>query len=242
MPQRTYVVGLVLLLPLLLLAACVADDAAVETPAEATASPLLPVAQDGQWGYIDRQGRVQVEPQFDGAWSFSENLALVQVGEQYGYINTEGAMVIEPRFDDAWHFSGGLAPVQRDGQWVYIDPRGETAVETTFRLGPGVLNAQQEQRPQPFGRVRTGGQYGYRNEAGEMVIEPQFDRAWHFRDDRARVRLDGQWGYIDTSGAWVVEPQFDRAWDFRGGLALVQVEDRYGYIDRDGTYVWEPTR
>ncbi len=218
------------------------DEGPVEVPAETTAPPLLPVSVDGQWGYIDREGELMVEPRFEMAWPFSENMALVQIDGRYGFIDIDGDLRIDAEFDDAWYFSGGLAPVKKDDQWKYVDVTGETIVETEFRLSPSALEKQHEERPQAFGLVRSEGTYGFRNEDGDVVIEPQFDRAWHFRDGRARVRLDGQWGYIDTSGSWLVEPRFDHAWDFRGGIALVQVDDRYGYIDRDGTYIWEPTR
>ncbi len=47
---------------------------------------LLPVLQDGKWGYIDRTGKISIRPQFDDAGDFSEELARVRIGEKWGYI------------------------------------------------------------------------------------------------------------------------------------------------------------
>jgi len=48
----------------------------------------------GKWGYIDKQGKMAVNPQFDCDWScsaFSEGLAAVRIGDdktgKWGYIS-----------------------------------------------------------------------------------------------------------------------------------------------------------
>ena len=45
-----------------------------------------------KWGYINQKGEIVTKLQFDGADSFSEELAVsrVQIGRKWGYINREG--------------------------------------------------------------------------------------------------------------------------------------------------------
>jgi hypothetical protein len=77
-------------------------------------------------GFIDKTGKVVIEPQFDGAESFSEGLAAVKVGGvngnggKYGYIDRMGKFAIALQFDEAASFSEGLAAVKVGNKWGYI--------------------------------------------------------------------------------------------------------------------------
>ena len=60
---------------------------------------LLSIKKDGKWGYMDKTGKVVIEPQFDGVRLFSEGLANVWIGDKEGYIDKTGKIVINPQFD-----------------------------------------------------------------------------------------------------------------------------------------------
>ena len=64
-----------------------------------------------KYGYIDKNGKVVIEPQFDYAYPFSEGLAHVNKDAKYGFIDKSGKVVIEPQFDEAGAFSEGFARV-----------------------------------------------------------------------------------------------------------------------------------
>jgi len=55
---------------------------------------LFPIVVNDKWGYIDKTGKIVIEPQFDYAYKFSEQLARVRIGDEktgkYGYIDTIG--------------------------------------------------------------------------------------------------------------------------------------------------------
>jgi len=81
---------------------------------------LYPIPSHGKYGYIDRSGKVVVEPQFIAAGDFHEGRAWVKAagadaaaaGEsRYGYIDATGKIVIAPRFLFASDFSEGVALV-----------------------------------------------------------------------------------------------------------------------------------
>ena len=82
--------------------------------------------------------------------------------------------------------------------------------------------------------------YGYVDESGQWVIEPQFEFAGDFAEGLAVIELNGQFGFIDPSGAVVIEPQYDFAADFAFGLAPVAADGKFGYIDQAGQVVIEP--
>src|ERR1051326_5664897 len=78
---------------------------------EKSSDKLLPVKVGGKFGYIDRDGKMAVNPQFDEASRFALGLAVVSVGSKYGYIDDSGKLGINPQFDRAESFFEGLAAV-----------------------------------------------------------------------------------------------------------------------------------
>jgi hypothetical protein len=80
--------------------------------------------QYGKWGYMDKTGKVAIEPQFEMAYSFSEGMARVKQYGKYTFIDKMGKIIAEPVFDGAEDFSGGLARVQIGTRWGYIDHQG----------------------------------------------------------------------------------------------------------------------
>lgn len=62
-------------------------------------SDLAPVqAPTGRWCYINRKGKIKIKEQFDEAYPFVGNKALVKAGPYYGFINDDGKYVINPRY------------------------------------------------------------------------------------------------------------------------------------------------
>lgn len=221
-----------------LVSACTETDDERASPGD---DALLPVVEDGRWGYIDTRGAVVIRPQFERAWRFAGDLALVRRGGLYGFIHRDGSFAIEPRFTDAWHFSGGLAPVELDTTWAFVDRDGRVVADTQFNLSDTTLVESRAGTPQ-LHLVSSQGRYGFEAADGRSVIEPQFENAWRFSEGLARVMVGGEWGYIDRNGNLAVDPRFDLAWDFRDGAAMVQVDGNFGYIEQTGRYLWQPRR
>jgi hypothetical protein len=82
-------------------------------------------------GYIDKTGKMVIEPKFSLASNFSEGLAVVStfgghdpglgvVFGNRGYIDKTGKVIIPAEFEDASSFSEGLAAVKTGGKWGYI--------------------------------------------------------------------------------------------------------------------------
>jgi hypothetical protein len=55
----------------------------------------IKMAGSGKNGYIDKAGKVVIEPRFDVVGEFSEGLAVVSIGGKWGYIDKTGKYVWE---------------------------------------------------------------------------------------------------------------------------------------------------
>lgn len=94
------------------------------------------VEESPSFGYLDRQGRVAIKPQFSSAEPFSDGLAGVGLpnddgdGELYGYIDTSGKMVVPAIYSAVSPFVAGLGVVTTtDGEVIVIDKQGNRIME-----------------------------------------------------------------------------------------------------------------
>ncbi len=75
------------------------------------------ILQDGGYGYVDRTGRVKIEPRFKKALPFFRGLARVNCGDSFAYIDSRGRVVWDPRRVSRYGIRGlNLAPAI-EPQW-----------------------------------------------------------------------------------------------------------------------------
>lgn len=204
----------------------------------------IPYQSGGKWGYIDRKGKIHINPQFQEANVFSEGLALVQSSnDQYGFINKEGKYVINAQYKSATCFSEGLACVVAvNGRPQFIDTKGN--VKFTVNPGDecGVFR-------EGMCAVRVGEKWGYMDRSGEMKITPQFYAATPFHEGFAAIATKADkdsevlWGFVDKNGQIVINCQFQLSGNltlFSEGLAAVSDGDNSGYINLKGEYEINP--
>lgn len=209
---------------------------------------LLPVIINGKYGYINQEGDIIIEPQYDWAALFYESLAVIKMVDEdnpagkFGYIDSTGRIVVSPMFDAAGNYCQGWARVKqgKDG-FIYVDKTGRAPIPSKFFECYNITNF-----PIPV-RVERSSKAGFVDKKGEYVIEAKFDVARPFVDGYAVVALNNQQGYINLQGEFIIEPKYYRANYFRNGLARVIIKDAEtrrkteGYINEKGEFVVEPT-
>ena len=72
-----------------------------------------------RWGFVNLDGDVVVEPQYENAKSFSNGLAAVCKDGKWGYINKRGQLVVEYSFGDAGYLSGSASCWVKDESGYY---------------------------------------------------------------------------------------------------------------------------
>lgn len=104
---------------------------------------LAAVQVGGKWGFVDKSGKVVIEPQFNPDQvqynaRFSDGLAAVNfgAGTNWGFIDKTGAVVINPQFEGSYYsppfFSEGLAAIRVDYKYGYIDKTGRIVLSPKF--------------------------------------------------------------------------------------------------------------
>jgi len=219
----------------------------------------------GTFDLYDAQGRRLTKAGYHYIHAFSEDLALVELGNKNGYIDLLGDVVIPLVYDDAEPFSEGLAFVRDDDfNAHFIDRKGNKVLSSKEWImaggfkdglswvdtvdGDGVIDRKGEYVVKPaFERIKDiekglasaqkEKRWGVINMKGQWVAEPRYSDVGWWSQERLAVMIDGKWGYIDRTGIMVIQPVFFDASDFEKELALVLQSDGSWYIDRQGSKV-----
>lgn len=222
--------------------------------------------RNGKTGFVDKAGKIVLEPQWERAGDFSEGVAAVRQNGKEGYIDKTGTVVIEPRWELAGEFHEGFAGVKENGKWGYIDRTGKVVLPVewnnsgiffgglavVYRNGKGglidktgkVVLPVEWEMVWPFSEGMAGicrqEKCGFVDNAGKVVIAPQWGEVRAFTDGVAVVKRNGKFGCIDKTGKVVLEPQFEDLGQFWQGLAPAKQNGKWGLIDRSGRFVVEP--
>ncbi|MEM9488773.1 MAG: WG repeat-containing protein [Myxococcota bacterium] len=212
-------------------------------------SILAAVLEDGQWGFIRRDGSHAFTDRWPQVRTFSSGLAAVNVGGTrqpgisgavgggYRYIDAAGRVVIPGPFRNPGVFWNGflvtdvgdgtamdVGVVERAGEILtrgFADLRGFVGAPISYAISGDKSRA---------GFIKPNGSWLF-----ELPVDAQVGAV---QDGMIPVATDGQrWGFIDTAGKTVIEPRFERAGSFFDGRAAVRIDEKWGFIDKAGTLV-----
>jgi len=167
---------------------------------------LYRIEKDGLYGFIDNQGKIIIQPQFDLALSFCENVAYARKDSVYGFINKNGSFIIKQTF-----------PKKYIMETFLIRPNIE--INGNFGNYPKIEDIRFSDGLSVF-LDTTSNKYGYINKKGDFKIAPQFESAFPFSEGLAVVNLNGKFGYINTEGNIVIECIYDNAKSFNCNRAV----------------------
>lgn len=230
---------------------------------------LAAVMHKDRYGFIDRTGKMVIQPQYERARRFSEGVAAVFENGKWGFIKTTGEWAISPQFENARWFSDGLCLVNKGGAWMFINKKGEVVTMPPAEKYHDFSNGR------ALITVLSGKEkkVGIINVKGEFIMKPTYHVIKPFKDGYAKVRLNDRWGIIDATGKEVVEPIYESIgnyykgttwaklgkefglvingkftsiagvldiWDFNEDVAYARKGEKVGFLDVKGNWVIEP--
>ena len=193
------------------------------------------------WGFLDRAGRMAIEPKFDDVGLFSQGLAPAARDDKWGFIDTHGEWRIPAAFDAVQGFHEGLAVARTGDKTGYLDQQGHWAIAPQYidaedfvhgvavvsvKYGHDFLIDRSGKVVRDFG---PGHRIARVQQRDRFIVTRSFDSVL-FNIDGTRVPLTGELENIES---------------FDDGLALKAVtvgdERRYGALDLKGHWVIPPT-
>lgn len=204
---------------------------------------LFPVSTENKFQYLDLEGKIVINPQFNDASIFRNGLALVQTtgdNPKWGFIDEDGKYVISAKYMRATIFSDDLAwVVSEEGAPTCINPKDEiqftlqkAEIVNIFSEGLAGFKEVNEKSEEKWGFVDT---------KGKIKINAQFSEVGKFISGKCPVsNIDKKWGYIDKNGKIIINYQFDKAKLFYNGFAIVESGEKWGVIDESGKYLINP--
>ncbi|MCA9688468.1 MAG: WG repeat-containing protein [Nannocystaceae bacterium] len=138
------------------------------------------VCDEELYGYVGRDGSLDLECRYDRADDFHGGLAVALAEGRAGFIGTDGGWAIDPAYINAKRFSEGAAPVRAGRRYGYLSPQGVMLIEPRFE--------EAEPFSDGLAAVRVDHRWGYIDRSGALVIEPSYESAWPFVGGVACVR------------------------------------------------------
>lgn len=227
----------------------------------------LALARRGdKFGYVDKTGKIAIEPIYTMAQPFFEGYAQVdkpgEIPSILGrvFIDKTGKAITKPD-QHLVNFSENVF-VMSDGKYppnnrmTYADFDGKPLFKQDFAYARPFSEGLAVVAPTWKGDSHKA--YGYIDKAGKLVIPPAFDvsgnnMAAEFRSGRAIVSLmetdvmgnnHNLHGIIDKEGKWIVKPKYNSISAYCDGLARAFDDNKTVYLDMNGSavlktdYVW----
>ncbi len=167
-----------------------------------TSSSQVVAAKKGEkWALINNQGAmisdyiyedILIDP--DMGCCIRNGVIFAKKNGKYIMLNTLGQQIGTESFDDARMFAGSQpAAVKIGDKWGFVNADGT--------LNGGVKYDEVGSFSQGLYAALEDGKWGYKEPAGEFVIQPQFDECRPFAaNGTALVRVGENWQYITVKG------------------------------------------
>lgn len=198
------------------------------------------------WGFVDKAGKVAIDPRFEEVQDFAEGRAGAQgKDKQWGFIDKAGQWAVKPLYEDVEMFSGGMAAAKQNGKWGYIDRDGRWIVAPAyesagpFRDGNAIVSEgyRRDLMIDMAGKVikRFGGDLlitAYPNPIGLYPVKQSFRTVLQHRDGR-RLPLPEAVPYATEAGDGLLVAEKK---ELRGGKDVTLK----GAVDLEGRWVTPP--
>lgn len=170
-----------------------------------------------------------VNPVYDEAGDFYNNLAIVKKNGLYGAIDTTGKEVVPVEFTELFPFTEKVTSFKRsNGKVGIVDVNGKILCEKDYDKIFAVTDS--------CAKVQKG-DYGFINAFGKEIVPCKYGNLLPFSNNMTYFFFNLKYGFYNTKGETVVPLTYTNVGTFSNGLCAVATKDKWGYIDATGKVV-----
>jgi hypothetical protein len=229
----------------------------------------FPVVSDQKFGYMNSNGRVVIEPQYDEVGVFRNGLAVVSKDSKYGIINKKNELIVDFIYDEILDFQEDRAIVIKGDTYNLVDRSGKEISSSPFidltsfssKIYIGIkdsfyqfydknLNVLSDLKCQEIGNLQDGysiiqidNLFGVIDSNLQVKIPVQFHDIHPFHNGVFVYTVNGKKGLIRTDELKLTEPLYDDISDLNleNKTAVVRMGSSISWIKIDGTKLFDFT-
>ncbi|EIQ01341.1 hypothetical protein OpiT1DRAFT_05917 [Opitutaceae bacterium TAV1] len=80
---------------------------------------------DGKFGYLNQEGKIQIDAKYDMAGAFTAEVAAVELNGKWTLINIDGQTISSVKYDFVSEFYEGIASFRKKRRWGLVNTIGE---------------------------------------------------------------------------------------------------------------------
>ncbi len=160
----------------------------------------------GKYGYIDTKGNLVIDYQYDTAYTFINEMAMVEKDGKVGLINSKGEVIVDFKYPDSNNMvtvdfskdNNGMILLYDGEQEIYFDKDGNEKI----KLEKGISGRN---FAEGYAKVEKDDKNGYIDANGKLVIDYQYKTALDFSDGLAYVTKDSNsFEFINNKGKTII--------------------------------------
>ncbi|GAA4418866.1 hypothetical protein GCM10023187_52700 [Nibrella viscosa] len=195
---------------------------------------LIAVQFDGQWGFLNEQGREVVEPRYE-AIEFESADPLIRVVREgkVGFINRRADEVITCQYAACTEFNeSGFAAYQDESElWGLLRLNGQPICPAQYDH----INANSAYDGLNMFLVGRSNLYGLLNEQGAEVIPCMYDDCTGFRNNAILVQRDDHWAIVTLNHQFITDFDFTNWNDTQVKTGwLLEKAGKWGFVNEKG--------
>ena len=181
---------------------------------------LRGIKKNGQFGFIDSQGRLRIANRYEDIQPFSERLAAMKIRGKWGFIGHDDKIAIQPVYDEVTDFKNGLAIVKQKGSFGVIDPSGKQVLLPRYEAV--------EVLPHRNIIIKQNNLVGLSDAQGKIFINPKYDQLRDLNNGYIIVKRGGKYGAINAQGVSTIPLIYDYlSYDAFNDIFLAKVNTQW---------------
>ena len=162
---------------------------------------LRGIKKNGQYGFIDSQGRLRIANRYESVRPFSEQLAAMKIRGKWGFIGHDDKIAIQPTYEQVFDFKNGLAVVVQKGMYGVVDKSGKQVLLPRYEKVTVLPNRNII--------IQQNGLVGLSDAQGKVLVNPKFHAISDLNNGYIIVARDGKYGAVTVQGVSTIPLIYD---------------------------------